>query len=40
MTYDIMFVSGKLFFDKCIKYENFDKKEPVTNWEKNSTLDC
>ena len=22
------------------KYENFDKKEPVTNWEKNSTLDC
>ena len=24
MTYDIMFVSGKLFFDKCIKYENFE----------------
>ncbi len=20
--------------------ENFDKKSPVPNWEKNSTLDC
>jgi len=26
--------------DDFFKYENFDKKEPVTNWEKNSTLDC
>ena len=24
MTYDIMFISGKLFFDKCVKYENFE----------------
>ena len=22
------------------KNENFDKKKPVTDWEKNSTLDC
>lgn len=24
MTYDIMFISGKLLFDKCVKYENFE----------------
>ena len=23
-TYDIMFVSNKLLFDKCVKYENFE----------------
>ena len=23
-TYDIMFVSDKLLFDKCVKYENFE----------------
>jgi glutamine synthetase len=22
------------------KYETFNKKNPVTDWEKNSTLDC
>jgi glutamine synthetase len=22
------------------RHENFDKKKPVTNWEKNTTLDC
>ena len=26
--------------DDFFKYENFDKKNPVTDWEKNSTLDC
>tara|TARA_Y100000780_G_scaffold60134_1_gene52418 strand:- start:302 stop:535 length:234 start_codon:yes stop_codon:yes gene_type:complete len=22
------------------KYETFDKKKPITEWEKNNTLDC
>jgi glutamine synthetase len=26
--------------DDFFKYESFDKKTPVTDWEKNSTLDC
>ena len=26
--------------DKFDKNETFDKRQPVTNWEKNSTLDC
>jgi glutamine synthetase len=30
----------KMEIDDFFKYESFDKKTPVTDWEKNSTLDC
>ena len=26
--------------DNFNKYETFDKKKPITEWEKNNTLDC
>ena len=30
----------KMEVDEFYKYENFNKDQPVTEWEKNNTLDC